>query len=83
MPTTLPDVVIGREAVNVGLVDGIGEHYRVLSEKHPGCEFEVINKSFWNPRAIKRILIILFIFKVILKYTIILYLFLRSRGSVE
>lgn len=84
-------ILVGKEVVEkYNLADGFGSYSQVLRELHPDCEpflIEYSNEDYAVGKIIAMVtspfLILLFLFKVVLKYTIIMYLYFRAKAKGE
>ena len=80
-------VMLGQEALEKNIVDGIGHFDKILNDLHPGCRLKHIDyagEQFFYfqifAMVTSPILVMIFLFKVALKWSIIFYVWLKAKA---
>ena len=78
---------MGSEAIVQGYADKVGSYYDVLRKEYPDCDIKHIRlRDKWSTRTLELlvaspIIIILFLIKVLIKYSILMYLWLKHKKN--
>ena len=84
-----PETMLGKEAIDQGYADKVGSYYDVLRTQYPDCDIKHIRiKDKWSTRTLELlvaspIILVLFMIKVLIKYSIIMYLWVRHKKNAE
>lgn len=81
--------MLGTEAITRGYVDKTGTYYDILKTKYPECSLRHVRvKEKWNTRTLELlvaspIILVLFFIKVLVKYSIIMWLWIKHKNNAK